>query len=175
LIETDGYGRYHLPDVDGGRRAMGKNMILKVDKSSLPKGARFTTENPRVLRITSSALGKINFGIKLPVQQQAPKAHGTYKAPKKAGGVKATQENIVEVSLNDDFFVTNQATVLAKYQTVIDDIAAKIRQHGQGQVVIKTGTGANAKRLATLRANAVRKLLHRQLADMMGHVQVITQ
>jgi len=65
--------------------------------------------------------------------------------------------------------------LLAKYQPVIDDITAKIKQHGQGKIVIKTGTGANAKRLATLRANAVRKLLHRQLSDMMGHVSVITE
>ena len=72
VIETDGYGRYHIPDVDGGRRGWGKNFILKVDAVTLPEGAIFTTENPRVLRITGTALNKINFGVKLPVQD-APK------------------------------------------------------------------------------------------------------
>ena len=41
VIETDGYGRYHIPDVDGGRRDSGKNFIIKVDVATLPEGARF--------------------------------------------------------------------------------------------------------------------------------------
>ena len=68
LVETDEYGRYHLADIDGGRFERGRNFILKVDPSTLPEGIEFTTENPRVLRITQGLLSKINFGVKLPAQ-----------------------------------------------------------------------------------------------------------
>ncbi|HSX65454.1 MAG TPA: isopeptide-forming domain-containing fimbrial protein, partial [Pseudoxanthomonas sp.] len=51
LIETDQYGRYHLVDVPGGLRGY-RNFILKVDPSTLPPGTVFTTDNPRVRRIT---------------------------------------------------------------------------------------------------------------------------
>lgn len=68
LIETDGYGRYHIPDIKTGNlnigASFGRNIILKIDKASLPQGARFTTENPRILRVTNTGLNRINFGIK---------------------------------------------------------------------------------------------------------------
>lgn len=68
LIETDGYGRYHIPDIETGSMNVGanlkRNVIIKVDKASLPDGASFTTENPRVLRVTNSALNHVNFGIR---------------------------------------------------------------------------------------------------------------
>lgn len=68
LIETDGYGRYHLPDVKTGgfssRASWNYSFLLKVGKASLPDGSRFTTENPRVLRVTNFAMNKVNFGIK---------------------------------------------------------------------------------------------------------------
>ena len=66
LVETDEYGRYHLADINGGRWERGRNFILKVDPSTLPEGTTFTTENPRVLRITQGLMSKINFGVKLP-------------------------------------------------------------------------------------------------------------
>ncbi len=68
LVETDEYGRYHLADIDGGRWERGRNFILKADPSTLPEGSEFTTENPRVLRITQGLMSKINFGVKLPKQ-----------------------------------------------------------------------------------------------------------
>ncbi len=69
IIETDQHGRYHLADVDGGRWERGRNFIMKVDPATLPEGSEFTTENPRVLRITQSLMSKFNFGVKLPPQQ----------------------------------------------------------------------------------------------------------
>ncbi|MEM9707951.1 MAG: SdrD B-like domain-containing protein [Pseudomonadota bacterium] len=61
-ITTDQYGRYHipcaaLPDSEGA------NFILKLDTRSLPTGYRLTTENPRVLRITSGKVTRMNFGV----------------------------------------------------------------------------------------------------------------
>src|SRR5690606_32622030 len=52
LMETDAYGRLHVVGIDGGASARGRNFILKVDPSTLPPGSAFTTENPRVRRIT---------------------------------------------------------------------------------------------------------------------------
>uniref|UniRef100_UPI00262B90E6 Calx-beta domain-containing protein n=1 Tax=uncultured Cocleimonas sp. TaxID=1051587 RepID=UPI00262B90E6 len=170
LIETDGYGRYHLPDVDGGRRGWGKNFILKVDKSSLPVGARFTTENPRVIRVTSSALSKINFGIKLPVQQ-APQTKATKQAVQKsASKVGGVSTNTVEVMLKSNFFETNSSTVLKGNQKVLDDIATAVKKHGSAYVQIMADK-ENAT-LSKLRANSVRKALHKRLGNLMGHVKV---
>jgi len=74
LVETDEYGRYHLADINGGRWERGRNFIIKVDPTTLPENTEFTTENPRVLRITQSLMSKINFGVKLPKQEPVYKS-----------------------------------------------------------------------------------------------------
>lgn len=63
VMETDGYGRFYIPDVNiqGGR--FGHNQLLKVDRYSLPQGAKVISENPRALRVTNEALNKINFAV----------------------------------------------------------------------------------------------------------------
>ncbi len=63
VIETDAEGRYHVADVDGGRAEYGRNLVLKVDARSLPPGSQFTTENPRVVHLTSSLMNRFNFGV----------------------------------------------------------------------------------------------------------------
>ena len=68
LIETDAYGRFHLAELNLEDGARGGNFILKLDPATLPEGADFTTENPRVLRITNNNLNRINFGVSLPEQ-----------------------------------------------------------------------------------------------------------
>jgi len=68
VTETDAQGRFHLADVDGGSWDRGRNLILKVDPGSLPPGSSFTTENPRVIRVTPSLAVKVNFGVRLPAQ-----------------------------------------------------------------------------------------------------------
>ena len=66
LVETDAHGRFHLAGVDGGSASRGRNMILKVDPASLPEGAVFTTDNPRVRRITPGLPVRFDFGVRLP-------------------------------------------------------------------------------------------------------------
>jgi len=61
----------------------GRNFILKVDPKSLPQGAKFTTENPRVIRITSALMQKINFGVQLPLE-----------APSSSEAVEPKQEGL---------------------------------------------------------------------------------
>ncbi len=66
IMETDRYGRFHLADTDYLERGRGSQFILKVDPATLPQDTEFTTENPRVMRITGSVLNRINFGVRLP-------------------------------------------------------------------------------------------------------------
>jgi len=72
IITTDQFGRYHIAAVDAGRSDRGRNYILKVDPKSLPAGATFTTDNPRVIRITPGLMQKMNFGVKLPADASKP-------------------------------------------------------------------------------------------------------
>jgi uncharacterized repeat protein (TIGR01451 family) len=71
LVETDAFGRYHIADIDTGKYGRGRNFIVKVDSSTLPYGAVFTTENPRVMRLTKSLMSKFNFGVRFAPQQVA--------------------------------------------------------------------------------------------------------
>lgn len=66
VIETDGYGRFHIAGIPGGNPTRGYNFILKVDRSTLPPGTEFTTENPRIKRITPGLPARFDFGIRLP-------------------------------------------------------------------------------------------------------------
>jgi uncharacterized repeat protein (TIGR01451 family) len=66
VIETDAYGRFHIAGVPGGNPTRGHNFILKVDRATLPPGTEFTTENPRVKRITPGLPARFDFGIRLP-------------------------------------------------------------------------------------------------------------
>ncbi|OQY41278.1 MAG: hypothetical protein B6227_05650 [Fusobacteriia bacterium 4572_74] len=62
VIETDEFGRYHVPD-EWVLRKTGKNFIVKVDEDSVPQGMQVISENPRVRRITPNGLNKFNFSV----------------------------------------------------------------------------------------------------------------
>ncbi len=61
-IETDQFGRYHIPD-QWVKDKKGKNFLVKVDTDSLPTGMKVISENPKVQRITPHALAKFNFSV----------------------------------------------------------------------------------------------------------------
>jgi len=63
VIETDGYGLYHIPDNFINQRHA-RNFILKIDAASLPVGSSIQSENPRVIRLAAGSLNKVNFAIK---------------------------------------------------------------------------------------------------------------
>lgn len=63
VIETDSNGRYHVPDAYGEVQSWGQNLILKLDRASLPLGSSLTTENPRIIRFANISLNTINFGV----------------------------------------------------------------------------------------------------------------
>ncbi|MET2847177.1 hypothetical protein ABXV23_10470 [Vibrio owensii] len=62
IIETDQYGRYHVPD-QWVLNKKGKQFLVKVDTDSLPTGMTVVSENPKVRRITPNKLTKFNFSI----------------------------------------------------------------------------------------------------------------
>ena len=61
LITTDAHGRYSVPCAELPSE-IGSNFMLKVDTRTLPTGYRMTTENPRVMRLTSGMMAEMNFG-----------------------------------------------------------------------------------------------------------------
>jgi uncharacterized repeat protein (TIGR01451 family) len=65
IITTDSFGRYHLLDINGGDWGIGRNFIMKVDASSLPKGAKFTTPNPLLRRVTPGLPVRFDFGVSI--------------------------------------------------------------------------------------------------------------
>jgi hypothetical protein len=73
LVTTDTYGRYHIDGIKIKKFTRGRNFILKADPATLPPGTIFTTENPRVIRITQGLLQKINFGVQIPFKTNSQK------------------------------------------------------------------------------------------------------
>jgi hypothetical protein len=63
VMITDQFGRYHLLNILGGEWGVGRNFIIKVDVSSLPKGSKFTTANPLIRRLTPGIPVRFDFGI----------------------------------------------------------------------------------------------------------------
>ena len=63
VVETDEFGRYHLPD-QWVSKAFGENFSVKIDENSLQKGFKVVGQNPVVKRISPYSLTKFNFKIK---------------------------------------------------------------------------------------------------------------
>ncbi|MGX9721331.1 DUF7507 domain-containing protein [Stenotrophomonas acidaminiphila] len=139
LIETDQFGRYHLAGVDGGAWERGRNFILKVDPSTLPAGAVFTTDNPLLRRVTPGVPVRFDWGVTLPEQ------------------VIEGGSGKIELELGEVFFAPGSAEVRERFRPVIEAMAARVRQYHGGEVVIQAN--ADEQGLAFDRANAVRQAL----------------
>jgi len=55
---------------------------------------------------------------------------------------------------------------------VLDKVVEAVKKHGSAQINVIVHN--NNLRLAKLRANAVRRALHKKLGNLMGHVRVNT-
>ncbi|WP_165402914.1 Ig-like domain-containing protein [Pseudoxanthomonas winnipegensis] len=139
VMETDQFGRYHLEGVDGGQWSRGRNFILKVDPTTLPSGAQFTTANPLVRRITPGMPVRFDFGVKLP--------QGLIE-----GGART-----VELELGQVLFEADSAQLKPQYLPVVEKMAGRIEAYHGGEVVI-AADGESAA-LAFDRANAVKAAL----------------
>lgn len=153
LIETDGYGRFHLEGITPSHYARGSNFVMKVDTATLPRGSVFTTENPRVKRVTQGVMTRFDFGVKVPET------------------IIEGGEKTLEMSLGEVVFEANSAVVRPQYAPVIEHMAGEVRKHGGGEVEI-AGFGGTPE-LALARAKAVHEALLAQLpADIGQRVQV---
>ncbi|MCY7312564.1 MAG: OmpA family protein, partial [Pseudoxanthomonas sp.] len=153
LMETDQFGRFHLAGVPSGAWERGRNFILKVDPSTLPSGSVFTSDNPLLRRVTPGLPVRFDWSVKLPVVE--------------IGG--GTQQ--LEMELGDVFFAPGSAAVRPEYQEAIDRIAAKVVEHGGGEVVISANGTTEA--LAFDRANALKTALLKQLpAEAAGSLAI---
>lgn len=138
-VETDPYGRYHLAGISGGTWERGRNFILKVDPATLPRGARFTTPNPLLRRITPGLPVRFDWGVRLPPAVLS-------------GGYRQ-----LELELGTVIFAPGSAEIGQAYGPVIDKLADKIRMFHGGDVVIDSRGETEA--LAMKRAEAVRAAL----------------
>ena len=145
LVETDQYGRYHLAGIPGGAWERGRNFILKVDPSTLPTGAAFTTDNPLLRRVTPGMPVRFDWGVKLPERAVE-------------GGARQ-----VEMEMGEVFFAPGSAQVQPRYRQAVEAMAAKVREHPGVEVVIQAEASNEA--LAFERAAAVKAALLAQLDE----------
>ena len=162
VIETDGYGRYNVPDVDAGNDGSGRNFILKVDPATLPEGSVFTTENPYVLRVINNGLNRINFGVR--TSHERADRYSIDNDPCLPADSGVSEAATVEVSLGSIFFDTDSATVREDQEGIVADIIAKLRQYGGGTITIEAntdsrGTAAYNIELAERRARTIQERL----------------
>lgn len=64
LVTTDAHGRYHLEGIEIEHIGRGKNFVVKLDASTLPKNIRLTTPNPLVKRLTQGLPARFDFGVR---------------------------------------------------------------------------------------------------------------
>jgi uncharacterized repeat protein (TIGR01451 family) len=62
---TDGYGRYHLPDVLPGQR------MVKLDVGSLPAGSHAVGDDSRILWLTPGLTGRADFPVITPSREES--------------------------------------------------------------------------------------------------------
>lgn len=62
ILETDGFGRFHLP-VDTRKNLKEKKILIKLDISSLPEGYKVNSENPLLKSINFSMPVNFNFSV----------------------------------------------------------------------------------------------------------------
>ena len=148
IMETDAHGRFHVEGIDAGDWSRGRNFILKVDPATVPPGSIFTTENPRVQRVTPGVPVRYDFGIKLP------------------SGVIEGGTHETEIELGNVLFAPESADVKSEYQPVLDAIADKIRKYDGGVLIVSAQ--AEQEALALARASAVQLALQQKLDADVG-------
>lgn len=155
LMETDPFGRYHLVGINGGRWERGRHFILKVDPSTLPAGAEFTTSNPLLRRVTPGLPVRFDFGVQLNPEFMA----GEQKA--------------VEIELGSVLFTAGSSEIRSQYLTedgVLAQVAAKVQQYQGGELLVSANGESEA--LAFARAEAVHKAI---VAKLPAEVQAATK
>ena len=146
LMETDAFGRYHLVGIQGGG-ARGRNFILKVDPSTLPAGARFTSPNPLVRRITPGLPVRFDFGVVMPAGEITGQ-------PAHASGAV--------IELGDGLFERGTARLAGGTGPVLDKAGQALTARKGGRLLIVAAPDQQA--LARQRAQTVGAALSGRLA-----------
>ena len=155
LMETDAFGRYHLLGIQGGA-ARGRNFILKVDPSTLPAAARFTTPNPLVRRVTPGLPVRFDFGVVMP-------AGDISRTP------PAPQGAVIE--LGAGLFERDAARLAAGTAVVIDTAVRTLSERRGGRLLLVSPTGGEV--LAQQRAQALHTALATRLpADVAAATRI---
>jgi uncharacterized repeat protein (TIGR01451 family) len=158
LTETDAHGRFHLAGIDVENMARGHNFIMKVDPFTLPPNTEFTTENPRVKRITQGLPTRFDFGVILPEVEMSG------------------SEQIIEMETSTLLFKENTSELREKYQNLLDEMSQTISQYDQGDIYI-TATADN-ELLALERADVIHQALLARLSEEQKpklNVKVVTE
>ncbi|PZO06111.1 MAG: hypothetical protein DCF27_13085, partial [Lysobacteraceae bacterium] len=151
VSETDAQGRFHIEGLVVSNQMRGQNFVVKVDKSTLPEDAEFTTANPLMRRITPAIPTRFDFGVRMPASPQV--------------------KGVVELDLGVVVFEPGSSEIGSRYREVLAQMVAQIRAHDGGEVSIQTIAGEEA--LAFERAVAVRTELLALLGDVpAGQLQV---
>jgi len=137
ISETDAFGRYHIAGIDVQNFARGRNFVVKVDPFTLPPNTQFTSENPRVRRLTQGLPTRFDFAVQMPEIQMK-------------GG-----EKTIELEVTRLMFVDNSAELLPKYQGLLDEMAQTISLYTKGEIYISTL--ANEEALAIQRAAVIQQ------------------
>ncbi|MEL6216278.1 MAG: OmpA family protein, partial [Pseudomonadota bacterium] len=146
VIETDAQGRYHIAAVDGGFMERGRNFIVKVDPATLPRDSQFTTENPRVKRITQGLLNQFDFGVRMPQ-------------------LRATQSDLTTFEFSPMFFEPGGTAVRDDYRFLIADLISRLNESGGGRVVVLSDFDQAGRKLASQRGRALMEMLRENLPE----------
>ncbi|UYC16152.1 Ig-like domain-containing protein [Xanthomonas campestris pv. phormiicola] len=166
LMETDAHGRFHLVGI-APAAGRGSNFILKVDAATLPPGTVFTSENPRVRRITPGLPVRFDFGVRLPDA-------GPPGASLDRGGERGQRQRDAaypEVELGQALFEPGNAQLRQRYAGTLERIAQLLREAGGGHLQLPLHGAGEA--LGLQRAQTVHAALAAQLpADVAAQTRV---
>jgi len=154
-VTTDQEGRFHIacPSTPAGR--LGSNLIVKLDEMSLPSAYHLTSENPRVIRMTPSQIGKVNFAV----------------APDK----------IISLDLSDDAFKPGSEDLKPEFSNQLTQIVDRLNgQDATLRITYYTSNRENSARIETIntqvrtlwnqKANGYRLNIERKTVSQKGHV-----
>ncbi len=139
LITTDKNGLFHVACADVPDADIGSNFILKLDIRTLPEGYNVTTENPRIVRLTSGKMTKLNFG---------------------AAGAR-----LVRFDMTNDAFVPGSTALKPQWLKSIDKLMAVLEQ-GHATLRLTYIAKTSGSKLAMDRAAAVEKLITERWAEI---------
>jgi uncharacterized repeat protein (TIGR01451 family)/fimbrial isopeptide formation D2 family protein len=141
IATTDSHGRFHITCGAVADDDRGSNVILKLDRRSLPSGYRMTTENPRVQRATRGKMLRFRFG--------------------------AAIHSVVRIDIADGVFEPGTSKLRLQWESRIDPLLKELQKRPS---VLRLTYLADLERkgLVDKRLKAIKKLIKRRWATVDG-------